>query len=300
MQTVPIILFTYKRLDSLQKSIASLAACTLASSSDLVVFSDAPGKEEDREKVAAVRQFLSTVQSFKSVRVIAREQNLGVDFNIINGLQQAAKEFDKFIVLEDDLVFSPNFLQFMNQALTQYEQHADVLSVSGFSFVSKIPENYPFDIYFTRRSWSWGWGTWSSKISQADWSVKDFDTFIQDRSLQKAFNEAGGSDLTKMLRETMQGKIRAWDIRLFYHQFKHQLKTAYPVSSKVVNIGFTPEGHNTFGYNRYKTTLDTSNKQSFNLPADSAIEPALNAAFLAKNNLFNRIKTRLFSMAGIK
>jgi len=87
---------------------------------------------------------------------------------------------------------------------------------------------------------------------------------------------------------------------MFYYQFKNKLVTLYPVSSKVVNIGFTPEGHNTFGYNRYKTVLDDSKKQNFVFPDNSKIDERLNAAFLAKNNITNRIITRVFSMVGIK
>ena len=254
MKTVPVILFTYKRIDSLKKSLASLAACDLAAASDLVVYSDAPRNEADREKVMAVRQYLHSVDYFKSLRVVERTENMGVDYNIINGIKEAAASFGTFIILEDDLVFSKNFLLFMNQALAFYENHPDVLSVSGFSFVSSIPSGYANDGYFTRRSWSWGWGTWGAKAAKIDWDVKDFSTFIEDKSMQQSFNNAGGSDLTKMLRETMQGKIRAWDIRLFYYQFKQKMVTLYPVYSKVNNIGFTSEGHNTFGYNRYKTT----------------------------------------------
>ena len=296
----PIVLFTYKRIDSLKKSLASLSACSLSADSDLVVFSDAPKSEADLEKVNAVRQHLKSVTHFKSVRVIERTANMGVDYNIINGIKEMAAHCDKFIILEDDLIFSENFLVFMNQALARYENYPEVLSVSGFSFVNKIPKNYAYDTYFTRRSWSWGWGTWGSKIKHADWDVKDFDTFISDKKMQSGFNNSGGSDLTKMLRETMEGKIRAWDIRLFYYQFKNKLVTLYPVSSKVVNIGFTPEGHNTFGYNRYKTVLDDSKKQNFVFPDNSKIDERLNAAFLAKNNITNRIITRVFSMVGIK
>jgi hypothetical protein len=300
MTPVPIILFTYKRIDSLKKSLASLTQCPLSADSELIVFSDAPKSDTDIEKVHAVRKYLRTVTHFKKITIVERVSNMGVDYNIINGIKEVAEYCDKFIILEDDLVFSENFLLFMNQALYQYENYPDVLSVSGFSFVNKIPANYAYDTYFTNRSWSWGWGSWGSKMKPVDWDVKDFSSFIKNEQEQALFNKTGGSDLTKMLRETMKGTIRAWDIRLFYYQFKHKLISLYPVSSKTVNIGFTKEGSNTFGYNRYKTTLDESNKQNFIFPDNSHIDERLNAAFLKKNNLVNRIITRVFSMIGVK
>jgi hypothetical protein len=300
MTPAPIALFTYKRIDSLKKSLASLSKCPLSADSELIVFSDAPKNDSDIEKVNIVRAYLKTVTCFKKITINERTTNMGVDYNIINGIKEISGYCEKFILLEDDLVFSENFLVFMNQALAHYENYPEILSVSGFSFVSNIPAGYAYDTYFTSRSWSWGWGSWGSKMKDVDWDVKDFNDFIENKSTQTMFNKSGGSDLTKMLRETMEGKIRAWDIRLFYYQFKHKLLSLYPVSSKTVNIGFTPEGSNTFGYNRYKTVLDNTNKQHFVLPDNSQVDKRLNAAFLRKNNLTNRIMTRLFSMIGIK
>jgi hypothetical protein len=300
MKTATIILFTYKRIDSLKKCIASLAACELSAESDLVVFSDAPKSEADAEKVAVVRAYLHTVNQFKTTKIVERKTNMGVDYNIINGIKEIENTCDTFIILEDDVVFSENFLLFMNQSLSYYENYPEVLSVSGFNFVNNIPAAYAYDGYFTNRSWSWGWGSWGAKIKQVDWDVKDFNDFAEDKSMQSDFNKTGGSDLTRMLLHTMEGKIRAWDIRLFYYQFKHKLVTLYPVSSKTINIGFTKEGSNTFGYNRYKPILDVSNKQNFVFPEKNLIDKKVNALFLKKNNLSSRIKTRVFSMIGIK
>ncbi len=295
----PVILFTYKRLENVKKIVKSLSDCVLAKESDVVVFSDAPKSAEDENKVKAVRKYLRALKHFKSIEIIERKENLGVDYNIIRGIQEASQKFDRFIVLEDDLVLGNNFLLFMNQALNYYSKHPEVLSISGYSYVNKFPENYEHDVYFTKRSWSWGWATWSDKIKSVDWDVIDFESFEANKALQRNFNRSGGSDLSKMLKETMKGKIRAWDIRLFYYQFKHNLVTAYPTSSKVINVGFNKDGSNTFGYNRYKTELDTSDQEIFKL-CEPVIHNKINSEFLKRNNLKNRIATRLYSMLGLR
>jgi len=187
----------------------------------------------------------------------------------------------------------------MNQALINYEKSPSIISISGFSFVNKIPNNYKYDVYFTKRSWSWGWATWSNKVKDIDWLVSDFHVLEQNKELQNKFNK-GGSDLYNMLKKTMQGKIRAWDIRFFYHQFKHDYLTAYPVISKTINIGFGENATNTFGYNRYKTTLDTSNRNSFSFCNQIFIEPVIDKQFVCTNNFSNRLKTRLLGLMGIK
>jgi len=300
MEAAPIVLFTYKRLDSLEKSMASLAACELAARSELIVFSDAPKNDSDIEKVTAVRSFLHNIKGFKTVRVIERTGNLGVDYNLINGLSEIASLHEKFIVIEDDLLYAKNFLVFLNKALDYYQHYPEVFNISAFSFINKIPVDYRYDAYFTRRSWTWGWAGWGHKMTGIDWEVKEYPMFKKDKALQAAFNESGGSDLSKMLYNTMEGIIRTWDVRMFYHQFRNKSFTLYPVKSKVVNIGFHGEGSHTFGYNRYKTSLDDSNKNEFNFPETSVPDERLNAAFLRRNNVANRVMTRVYSMMGIK
>ena len=300
MKTAPIILFTYKRIDSLEKSLASLAACELAAESDLIVFSDAAKNDSDIEKVKSVRSFLHNVSGFKNVKIIERTENLGVDYNLINGLKEIASSYEKYIVIEDDLMYSQNFLVYLNKALEFYQDYPDVFTISAFSFINKNPENYSYDAYFTYRSWTWGWAGWGAKMRGIDWEVNDYPVFKKDKSLQSAFNKSGGSDLSKMLCNTMEGIIRTWDIRMFYHQFKQQSLTLYPITSKTTNIGFHGEGSHTFGYNRYKTTPDIINKKDFHFPEKSVPDKKLNAAFLRRNNLTNRIMTRVFSMMGLK
>lgn len=295
MKLAPIILFTHKRIDSLKTSLVSLAACDLAAASDLIVYSDGPRNGAEDEKIKMVRNYLHSAAGFKSVTVIERAENLGVDYNLIGGLTEIAKTYEKFIVIEDDLIFAPNFLVFLNKALDFYQHHSQVLNISAFAYLNKIPANYSYDGYFTYRSWTWGWASWGHKMADIDWEVKDYATFKKDRSQRVLFNKTGGSDLSKMLRETKEGVIRAWGIRMFYHQFKHQLLTLYPTTTKVTNIGFSADGSHTFGYNRYKTTLDHSNQQDFKFPDSPVPDQRLNAAFVRKNNLVNRIMTRVFS-----
>jgi GT2 family glycosyltransferase len=99
MDHSPIILFTYKRLDTLQPCLASLRKCSESEQSDLIIVSDFAAQESDIEKVKAVRQFLRTIKDFKTIEIIERTQNLGVDYNIIEGIKFMTTRFPKFIVI---------------------------------------------------------------------------------------------------------------------------------------------------------------------------------------------------------
>ena len=61
--TAPILLFAYNRLDHLQRCIQSLQQNTLASQSDLYIFSDGPKNKEAEAGVKAVRNYLKAIES---------------------------------------------------------------------------------------------------------------------------------------------------------------------------------------------------------------------------------------------
>jgi len=103
-----------------------------------------------------------------------------------------------------------------------------------------------------------------------------------------------------MLIETMTGNICTWDIRLFYYQFRKNLYSVYPIKSKSTNLGFNENASHTFGYNRYKTTLDDGNLNSFNFCNHNEINEDLNREFVRVNNLYNKILTRIFTILKLK
>jgi len=189
-----------------------------------------------------------------------------VDYNIIRGIQEMADRFESFIVVEDDLVVSDQFLWFMNAGLSHFRDFAKVLTLSAFNYV-KIPANYHWDCYFAERTNPWGWATWSHKIKDVDWDLADKESFLANPQEMKAFN-AWGSDRTRMLRRTLIGEIRAWDIRLDYYQFKMNLLTGYSSKNLIVNNGFNDpiNASNTIGFNRFKTKIDHYKVENLKFP----------------------------------
>jgi len=67
--------------------------------------------------------------------------------------------------------------------------------------------------------------------------------------------------------------------------------TAFPVLSKVQNVGFTSDATNTHVYNRYQTTLDDGSLLSFKFLDD----PTPKAAFLSQFQRFYSVYTRALS-----
>lgn len=300
MNYSPIVLFCYKRVDTLKLCITALQKCPESAMSELIIIADAAGKDTDIEKVNKVQDFLPAITGFKSIEIIKRDKNRGVDFNIISGINEMAERFRQFIVVEDDLVVAKDFLLFLNTSLDFYADNKEIFTITGFSFLNKIPQNYPYDAYFAKRMCPWGWATWSEKIKNMDWEIKDRELFRNSRKAQNSYNE-WGSDRSSMLIDTLYGKTRAWDCRLDYYQYKHGFCTLYPVYSLVDNVGFGNEdASNTFGYNRYKSKLKLEINNSLRLPESIVFNEAIVKKFISKYSIIQRLHTRLMKVIGYK
>lgn len=239
----PIVLFCYNRPQHLQQTIGSLQMNTLASESELYVYSDGPKHAQEAEVVNEVREYIAGITGFKNVTVFESQRNKGLAVSVIEGVSHVLSMHPNAIVLEDDMLSTTDFLSFMNQALNVYADRADIFSVTGYTPPIDIPESYPHDLYLVPRASSWGWGTWAHKWAKADWKVKDFPALKNNAARRQEFN-AGGDDLWPMLAKQQQGVIDSWAIRWTYSQFQNNAYGLYPVHSKIKNIGTDGSGTN--------------------------------------------------------
>jgi hypothetical protein len=290
----PIVLFVYNRPEHTKKTVQALKKNELVNESQLYVFSDGPKNEENVNKVNEVRNIIKKIDSFDGVEIVERNRNLGLANSVITGVTEVINKHGKVIVLEDDIVTSPAFLVYMNKLLDVYKDKKRVYSVTGYNFplnIMKIPDNYPYDIYFHPRAASWSWGTWKDRWDKADWEVKDFKNFKKDKDLQEEFNRGGG-DMARMLIQQMEGKIDSWAIRWCYTLFKNNAYCVYPVKSYINNIGLDNTGvHCGKSAKYYNKNLKNSAKDIFypgKITPDSVIVSNFKKIF--NSNFKNKMK----------
>jgi hypothetical protein len=296
MNHSPIVLFTYKRLDTLKQTVVALQKNYLAAESDFYIFSDAAKGEQDLEAVTAVREYIKSINGFKTVTIFESLLNKGLATSIIEGVSQILKDHETVIVLEDDLVSSPNFLNYMNSGLDFYREKHKVFSITGFSIPIKSNQSGS-DVYFTSRSSSWGWATWKDRWTTIDWDVTDYLDFKNNTHSRHSFNKMG-SDMALMLDRQMQGKINSWAIRWCYHQFKSGLLSVHPFQSKIENVGFnSPDASNTKErFNRYKTKLDNDGKIKFLFSNNIFLDQKIIQQFTKPFSIKTRIKYKLLNL----
>ena len=230
----------------------------LASDSRLFIFSDGPkDNEKSREGVAKVREYISSVDGFASVDVIARESNYGCARNIVEGITQIVNEFGRVIVVEDDILTSRYFLRYMNDALELYKDDNKAGAVSAYIQPMYVNKGLP-QSFFSHDVGLWGWGTW-----QRVWKDYEFDAGILLEKIRKAGLEEKfnyGLKLkpcTRELTSVAADGVDTWDFQvkgsLFLHG-RYVLKPCKPFSN---NIGFDGTGLHcgTTDYNKVNAVL---------------------------------------------
>lgn len=280
----PIALFVYNRPEHLEKTIHSLSKNNLAIKSDLYIFSDGPKTAVVEQNVSIVRKFILTLEKkkiFNSVNIHFEKKNKGLANSIIDGVTEVIKKYGKVIVIEDDLVFSKYFLNFMNDSLNFYEKNKEIWSINGYSPPIKIPNNYNKDIYLSYRGNSWGWATWSDRWGLIDWKIRDYDTFLNDKIKVNNFLR-GGYDLLPMLRAQMNSKIDSWAVRWCYNQSKFHKYSITPIKSYVANYGLDGSGTHSPITQKYNIFInDNPNYSLMSLEVNKVIIKKLKSFYLS-------------------
>lgn len=288
----PILLFSYKRLTTLKKTIQALHQNELAPESELFIFSDAAKTSADEPLVQEVRDFIKTISGFKKIQIFEAKENKGLAKSIIEGVTQIINEYGKVIVVEDDLLTSPNFLVYMNKALNFYEKNPKVFSIAGYSYnVPMLRKSWPKDYYVTYRTSSWGWGSWKDRWALIDWDVKGYNEFIKNSKEVKRFSLLG-RDANRLLKKQMAGRIDSWGIRMCFSQFKQNRFTIYPKVSKIQNIGFMPESTHTVRGKRFLTILDKGDQKDFLFDEEISIDDKLIRQIDSLRSIVRRILDR--------
>lgn len=239
MKPAPVVLFVYNRPWHTHQTVEALKKNELAAKSDLFIYADGPKKTEHIDTVQEVREYIRTITGFSSVSIIERNQNFGLAKSIINGVSEVLERFERVIVLEDDMVTSPYFLRFMNEALDIYDKEEKVISIHGYMFPvqGELPETF-----LLRGADCWGWATWKRGWELFEEDGKKLLKKIQQKQLQSVLDFNGSYGYTRMLKDQIEGKNDSWAIRWQASAIVNNKLTLYPGRSLVRNIGTDESG----------------------------------------------------------
>lgn len=239
MALAPIALFVFRRPEHARKTIESLLGNPEAARSEIVVFSDGPRGERDVEAVRETRAIVRAA-GIPNLRLVEREQNMGLARSIVAGVTELCESHGAVIVLEDDLLLSPTFLEFMNTSLERYRDDPRVFAVSGYTFPIEPPGGA--DAFFLPFTNSCGWATWARAWRHLTTAESVLATLAGDKARRRRFDLDGAYPFWAMLRAQLDGRIDSWGIRWYGSVFLRDGLVLYPSRSLVANIGFDGTG----------------------------------------------------------
>lgn len=235
----PVALFVYNRPWHTEQTLTALKRNARAADTVLYIFAD--GKKEnagpeDAQNIKATREIIRKVTGFKEVIISEKKINRGLAQSIIAGVTEVVNKHGKIIVLEDDLVVSPYFLEFMNEGLHMYQDVAHVYSVNGFMFPVKSKLRQTVLLPYTS---TWGWATWKDRWSAFSEEMEGKELIRKNPYLTAKFN-LGDYKYTDMLNYGNN----SWGIKWYFSVFKRNGLNVYPTQTLVNNIGFDGSGEN--------------------------------------------------------
>lgn len=266
----PIALFVYNRPEHTRLVIDSLLKNDLSQHTTLYIFADGPklnATAAEIEKINSTRQLIKTIKGFKEIFINESPENKGLADSIIKGVTSVVNQYDKIIVLEDDIVVSPFFLEYMNKGLEVYENVSNVYSINGYMF--NIDSDKTEAVLSPLATSSWGWATWKDKWMVYDSSLRYKSLIQQNKSLATRFNFSE-YDYAKMLDVNS-----SWAIKWYYSVFLRHGLGLFPTKTLVKNIGADGSG-------THETLSQTKNDKLSDLPISVKLKEEIDVDVLIK------------------
>jgi hypothetical protein len=231
-----IAVFAFKRLDLLRKTLRSLEEAEGFPGGPLFVFSDAARSdvEGENQQVAELRKWLRNWCQVHNACLIEADANKGLRRSIVEGVSLLLRQYERIIVLEDDIIVSRCFLKFMWQALTTFGDNSDIYQVSGYFVPHR--RRCP-DIGLLGVPGCWGWGTWRRAWEHYNDNAVELLSRIPESEAHQ-FNIEGTYAYYEALRRNAEGVQNTWAVRWYASVFLRAGLVVYPGSSLTRNIGF--------------------------------------------------------------
>lgn len=251
MNFAPVLIPTLNRYEHLRQCLESLSRCTWADQTEVYVALDYPPSEEYEVGWKKNKEYLENCgnMGFKKLHLIEREENYGTwrpgdKGNLSCMVREIWNKVDRYIVTEDDNVFSPNFLEYMNKGFEKFMYDDSVYSLCGYRYYMNL--KFEKNTFFRQNVdvCAWGIGKWTTK-SIPTMTYKDFRALLSLKSVIKVYRRAGIEKaiyFINLCHNRWQGKMI--DIVQTIYLILNDKYQVMPTVTLVKNIGMDDSGVN--------------------------------------------------------
>ena len=216
-----VLLITFNRPQYAAQVLAALKETRVKR---LYVFKDGPRpfNEEDKKASLEVEKLVDNIDWPCDVKTNYLNNNLGCGWGPYTAISWAIKNEEKLIILEDDVVPSMSFFEYMNFVLEKYRDDDRVNFASSWCF---SPEDEVFidrDYTFTEYAPTLGWGTWKRVWDNFSLNEKySLKPFFQRGGFTNQFaskeENAYQNTKYKIRKNPLGESFHSWDYQFYVH-----------------------------------------------------------------------------------
>tara|TARA_B100000787_G_scaffold66417_1_gene48741 strand:+ start:6883 stop:7839 length:957 start_codon:yes stop_codon:yes gene_type:complete len=243
---IGIFILAYSRISHLKKTITAIDN-ELSKEDKIYIFCDNFTSDQNFRIISRVKKVIKYLKNLDKKRfiVIFRDKRLGLRKNWHLAWSYMFDKFEKVICLEDDIVVNKNFLPFMKYYLDLYKNNPKIMNISGFSTKMEIPKNYKYDCYLTKRSMSWGQGSWRRVWLKFKNLKQNHKSVLKVKKNKTKLILAGGEDILRAMILDYWKIIESIQVWWIWNIIKNNGYCINPIGSLVKNIGFDGTGYHT-------------------------------------------------------
>lgn len=235
MKNTAIIYFCFNRVYSVEKTLPQVLKNI--TNQKLFIFCDGARNVDEIEKCKQVQDLVfKLTSSIENKQIKVQAMNQGLKRSVIAGVNEAFEEFEKVIVIEDDILISNNFIDFCEESLNRFENNKNIFSITGFNYPNSSKE---LGIFLNPRFNPWGWAIWKDRWQSIAFEKSRVEEGLKKKKeIKKIFPL-----LPQFLKHLDSGKIDSWATYVALEAILSKRVTVTPGKSLVQNLGFKEGTH---------------------------------------------------------
>lgn len=238
---VPILVLGFKRPDLIKSILTKLEQF---SQKNVHVAIDIAHFGSEKQLNAETIQIANEICSRNNWKLTINDLHKGLRKHVLESCSLFFQDYPSGIILEDDIEFNLEFLQFVSKHLEDYEKNQKIMSISGYNEISNsLIGSYS---YLTSFSSSWGWATWRVEWEKFIRWLENGKPGLENKVLWKKGGYFGYRRWKDVIERISNKSLDSWAYDwLFYHWVcgKYEIR---PSGNLIENKGFDVGATNTF------------------------------------------------------
>lgn len=242
----PILIVAFNRPDRVEALIEVLRDIR-PTQVFLAVDGPRPGHGSDGDLVGRTRKAAELIDWPCQVQTRFLTENLGCGRAVSSAINWFFSIVDRGIILEDDVLPSPEFFDFCAELLERYRDDSRVFAISGCNFVPTGIPTQDASYRFSALTHVWGWATWRRAWEHYRFDMRDWRSRLPLGRRWKAMGgDIGGFAYWTAVFDWMRwGRIDTWDYQWTLAQMASGGLTATSNANLVDNVGFREDATHT-------------------------------------------------------